>query len=73
MDEKAKKRVTEECFKRVESLHKTELYEKNIIKTLNIMYLSAVTYVINIVHFSYQELEKLDVRMIDPEVNELDG
>ena len=63
MDEKAKERVIEECFKQVESLRKTELYERNMIKALNTMCLSTVTYVMNIVHFSRPKLENLDVRM----------
>ena len=63
LDEKAKERVIEECFKRVESLRKTELYERNMIKALNTMCMSAVTYVMNIVHFSRPELKHLDVRM----------
>ena len=63
LDEKAKERVIEECFKRVKSLRKTKLYERNVIKTLNPMCMSAVTYVMNIVHFSRLELEHLDVRM----------
>ena len=63
LDEKAKERVIEECFKRVESLRRTELYERNMIKALNTMCMSAVTYVMNIVHFSRPELEHLDVRM----------
>ena len=62
----AKERVIEECFKRVESLRKTELYERNIIKALNTMCLSAVTDVMTIVHFSQPELENLDVRMKRP-------
>ena len=61
--EKAKERVIEECFKRIESLHKTELYERNMIKALNTMCMSVVTYVMDIVHFSHPELEHLDVRM----------
>ena len=63
LDEKAKERVIEECFKRVESLRRAELYERNMIKALNTMCMSAVTYVMNIVHFSHPELEHLDVRM----------
>ena len=63
LDEKVKERVIEECFKRVESLRRTELYEKNMIKALNTMCMSAVTYVMNIVHSSRPELEHLDVRM----------
>ena len=63
LDEKAKERVIEECFKRVESLRNTELYERNTIKALNTMCMSAVTYVMNIVNFSRPELERLDVRM----------
>ena len=63
LDEKAKERVIEECFKRVESLRRTELYERNMIKALNTMCMSGVTYVMNIVHFSRPELEHLDVRM----------
>ena len=63
LDEKAKERVIEECFKRVESLRRTELYERNVIKALNTMCMSAVRYVMNIVHFSRSELEHLDVRM----------
>ena len=63
LDEKAKERVIEECFKRVESLRSTELYERNMIKALNTMCMSAITYVMNIVNFSRPELERLDVRM----------
>ena len=63
LDDKAKERVIEECFKRVESLCNTELYERNMIKALNTMCMSAVTYVMNIVNFSRPELERLDVRM----------
>ena len=63
LDDKAKERVIEECFKRVELLRNTELYERNMIKALNTMCMSAVTYVMNIVNFSRPELERLDVRM----------
>ena len=63
LDEKAKERVIEECFKRVESLHRREFYERNMIKALNTMCMSAVTYVMNIVYFSRPEFEHLDVRM----------
>ena len=63
LDDKAKERVIEECFKRVESLHNTELYERNVIKALNTMCMSVVIYVMNIVNFSRPELERLDVRM----------
>ena len=58
-----KKRVIEECFEQVESLRNTELYERNMIKALKTMCMSAVTYVLNIVNFSRPELERLDVRM----------
>ena len=40
-----------------------ELYERNMIKALNTMCMSAVSYVMNIVNFSRPELERLDVRM----------
>ena len=63
LDDKAKERVIEECFKRVESLCNTQLYERNMIKAINTMCMSAVTYVMNIVHFSRPELEHLDIRM----------
>ena len=63
LDDKTKERVIEECFKRVESLRNTELFERNMIKALNTMCMSAVTYVMNIVNFSRPELECLDVRM----------
>ena len=63
LDDKAKERVIEECFHRVESSRNRELYERNIIRALNIMYMSAVTYVMNIVHFSRPELEHLDIRI----------
>ena len=58
LDEKAKERVIEEYFKRVESLRNTELYERNMIKALNTMCMSAVMYVMNIVNFSRPELER---------------
>ena len=63
LDEKAKEWVIEKCFERVESLRKTELNEINIIKALNTMCFSEVTYVMNIVHFSRPELENLYVKM----------
>ena len=63
LDEKVKECVIDESFKRVKSLCKTELYERNIINTLNTMCLSAVTYVMNIVHFNRPELDNLHVRM----------
>ena len=63
LDEKAKERVILECFKRVESLRRTELYERNMIKALNTMCMSAATYVMNIVHVSRPEFEHLGVRM----------
>ena len=56
-----KERVIEECFKRVESLCHSELYERKMMKTLNTM--SEVTYVMNIVNFIRSELECLDIRM----------
>ena len=63
LDDKVKERVIEECFKRVESLRHTKLYEINMIKTLNTMCMSAVSYVMFIVNFSRPELERLDIRM----------
>ena len=63
LDDKAKERVIEECFKRVESLCNTEWYERNMIKALNTMYMSAITNVMNIVNFSRPEQERLDVIM----------
>ena len=66
LDDKAKERVIEECFHRVESLRNTELYEKTMIRALNTMCMSAVTYVMNIVQFSRSELEHLDTIMKRP-------
>ena len=64
LDEIVKERVIEECFERVESLRKINLYERNMIKTLNFICMSAVTYVMNIVPFSHPEdLDHLCVRM----------
>ena len=74
LDKRAKERVIEECFKRVESLRKTELYERNMIKALNTMCMSVVAFFMNVVHFSRSELEHLDVRMrkILKEINWMD-
>ena len=63
LDEKAKERVIVECFKRVNPLRKTELYERSMIKALNIMCMSAVAYFMKVVHFSRLELKHQDVRM----------
>ena len=63
LDDKVQERVIEECFHRFESLCNTKLYERNMIKALNTICMSAVTYVMNIVHFSRPELEHLDIRM----------
>ena len=74
LDEKTKEQVIEKCFKRIKSLYKTELYERNMIKALNTMCMSTVTYVMNIVHFSRPELEHLQVRMRETlkEINWMD-
>ena len=62
-DNKAKERVIEECFKRVESFRHTELYERNMIKALNTIWMSTVIYVMNIVNLIHPELECLDIRI----------
>ena len=55
-------------------MRRTELYESNMIKALNTMCMSTVTYFIYIVHFSHPEFEHLDVKMIKPlkEMNWMD-
>ena len=63
VDNKIKERVIEDCFKRVESLHHTEFYERTMIKALKTMCISVVTYVMNIVNFSRSEFEHLDISM----------
>ena len=60
LDKEAKKKAIEEVTKRVEDLCNLELYERNLIKSINSRALSVLAYGMNVVEYTKEELQSVD-------------
>jgi hypothetical protein len=63
MDKLVKIRVTEKCFELINKLCSMQLYERNLVKSINCKAMATVRYSMSICHYTKTELKELDIRV----------